>query len=681
MRTIILNSSFMKYFFILLQILLITSCGVAQSQYSTTNKKAISLFEEAQIIGNQMDPNTGRYKSKEAIELINKALEKDPKFWEAHCAIGDIALELGDYKLSISSYEAAIAINPNHSATGYTFFNLANAQQLNGDYDAAIKNYDYYVSFRGANPDMVGQAYKMREVCVFSSEALKHPTNFKPINIGPGINTKDPEYFPTITVDGKTILFTRELKNPQYPTRRGQEDFFVSQLSQNRWGMATPMPANINTPLNEGAPSIGADGRTLVFVACSDQSGDNNYGQNRTGLGSCDIFYTKKVGAHWLMPQNLPGKVNSPSWESQPSLSADGKTMYYVKRVSRKGEAPNSDIFYTKLMDDGVTWGIPVRLPMNINTPYEEESVLIHPDGRTLYFASKGHIGLGGSDLYVTRMNPDGTWSKPENLGYPINTKADENSLMVSPDGEIGFFASDREGGYGDLDIYYFEMPEKMRPTKTLYFEGKVFDINTRKPLAGKFRLIDLKTGVEVIYSVADIESGEFMVSLPVNCDYALNVEFPGYNFFSQNFNMTNPEGLEAIHMDVPMIPIESSVPTILKNVFFDLGKATLRPESYIELNKLRDFLKTNANIKIELGGHTDTRGDATENQTLSENRAKAVYDYLIKEGIVATRLSYKGYGETVNINSDDKISKLATEKEKEAAHQENRRTEYKILK
>lgn len=671
----------MKYVFILLQIALITSCSVAQSQYSTTNKKAIGLFEEAQTVGNQMDPNTGRYKSKEAIELMNKALEKDPKFWEAHCAIGDIALEMGDYKLSITSYEAAIAINPNHSSTGYTFFNLANAQQLNGDYDAAIKNYDYYVSFRGANPDMVGQAYKMREVCVFSSEALKHPTNFKPINIGPGINTKDPEYFPTITVDGKTILFTRELKNPQYPTRRGQEDFFISQLSQNRWGMATPMPPNINTPLNEGAPSIGADGRTLVFVACSDQSGDNNYGENRTGMGSCDVFYTKKVGAHWLMPQNLPGKVNTPSWESQPSLSADGKTMYYVKRVSRKGEAPNSDIFYTKLMEDGVTWGLPVRLPLNINTPYEEESVLIHPDGRTLYFASKGHIGLGGSDLYVTRMNPDGTWSKPENLGYPINTKADENSLMVSPDGEIGFFASDREGGYGDLDIYYFEMPEKMRPTKTLYFEGKVFDINTKKPLAGKFRLIDLKTGVEVIYSVADVESGEFMVSLPVNCDYALNVEFPGYNFFSQNFNMTSPEGLEAIHMDVPMIPIESSAPTILKNVFFDLGKATLRPESYIELNKLRDFLKTNANIKIELGGHTDTRGDAAENQTLSENRAKAVYDYLIKEGIVATRLSYKGYGETVNIHSDDKIAKLATEKEKEAAHQENRRTEYKILK
>lgn len=674
----------MKYLFFLLQILAFTSCSIAQSQYSTTNKKAIALFEEGIAVAQKMDPNTGRYQTKEAVEILLKAIEKDPKFWEPHLTIGEIYLETGNYKESILHFEAAIGINPNHSSTGYTFFNLANAQQLNGDYDAAIKNYDYYISFRGANPEMIGQAYKMRDICVFSSEAIKHPSNFKPINIGPGINTADPEYFPTITVDGKTILFTRRVDDPRVPVYKEQEDFFVSQLIQNRWAIATPMPPFVNTQLNEGAPTIGADGRTLVFVACSDQSGDNNYGEKRTGMGSCDLFYTKKVGAHWLMPQNLQGKVNTPSWESQPSLSADGKTMYFIKRVSRRGEPVNSDIFVTKLMDDGITWGVPVPLPKNINTPFEEESVLIHPDGRTLYFASKGLVGLGGSDLYVTRMKSDGTWSNPENLGYPINTKDDENSLMVSPDGEIGFFASDREGGYGDLDIYYFEMPEKMRPTKTLYFEGKVFDINTKKPLAGKFRLIDLKTGVEVIYSVADVESGEFIVSLPVNCDYALNVEFPGYNFFSQNFNMTNPEGIEAIHMDVPMIPIESPTPgppTILKNVFFDLGLATLRPESYIELNKLRDFLKTNANIKIELGGHTDTRGDANENQVLSENRAKAVYNYLIKEGIAATRLSYKGYGETRTIKSDEVIAKLATEKEKEAAHQENRRTEYIIIK
>ncbi|HIP31757.1 MAG TPA: hypothetical protein EYG86_03255, partial [Crocinitomicaceae bacterium] len=268
------------------------------------------------------------------------------------------------------------------------------------------------------------------------------------------------------------------------------------------------------------------------------------------------------------------------------------------------------------------------------------------------------------------------------NLGYPINTKYDENSLMVSPDGEIAFFASDREGGFGGLDIYYFQMPEHLRPTKTLYFEGLVYDIKTRQPVAGKFQLIDLATGKEVIYSEADKLTGEFMVSLPVNKEYALNVSFPGYAFFSQNFNMTNPEGLEAIHMDVPMVPLkDGGQPIILANVFFDLNKSTLRKASFIELDKLVSFLNENKDVKIEIGGHTDSRGDAQKNITLSNNRAKSVYEYAISKRIDKSRLSYKGYGSSKPVHSDEEITKMTSNKEKEAAHQANRRTEYKVVK
>jgi len=672
----------MKSFLLVIQILIFTACSsVAQMQYSSTNKKAISLFEDAMAAANSMNEQTGYPNYPLGIELLNKALEKDPKFTEAYLVLAEFYQTMKKHKEAIAAYEAAIALNPHHSATGSTFFYIATSQAAVGDYDAAIKNLDYYISNRNANPEMVNQAYAMKRNCEFASNALKNPSQFTPINMGPGINTADPEYFPTITVDGKTILFTRRIDDERVPVYKEQEDFYVSQLSdRNIWGTAAPMPPNVNSILNEGAPTISADGKSLIFVACSGQSNDMDYGEARTGKGSCDLFYTKKLGKAWSNPVNIPGNVNSFSWESQPSLSADGKTLYFIRRVSKRGEANDTDIFVVKLKENG-TWGTPERLSNSVNTPAAEESVLIHPDGKSLYFASRGHYGMGGSDLFVSRLDENGSWSKPVNLGYPINTASDENSLMVSPDGEIGFFASDRSGGFGELEIYWFNMPENMRPTKTLYFEGKVFDITNNKPLAGKFRLIDLKTGKEVIYSEADNVNGEFMVSLPINCDYALNVSYPGYNFFSQNFNMTNPEGLEAIHMDVPMIPVTSDVPTILKNVFFDLASANLRPTSFVELNKLRDFLIINATIKIELGGHTDTRGDATENQVLSNNRAKAVYDYLVKEGIVATRLSYKGYGESVNINSDAAISKLVSEKEKEAAHQENRRTEYKIIK
>ena len=672
----------MRVTFFLFILLLVAPGCFAQQRYSTSNKKAIKLFEEGhKIPGTSADPATGLPNYRKGIEYMDKALEKDPNFWEAHMVAGEFAEIVGDYPLAISHYESALRINPNHSATGSTYFYLANLQQAIGDYEKSIRNVDLFVRNRNANPDLVRQAETIRVNCEFAMNAMKNPRSFNPVNVGPGINTADPEYFPTITVDGKTILFTRRIKDERVPNFKQQEDFYVSQLNdRNMWGTAVAMPPNVNTLLNEGAPTIAADGRSLIFVACSDQSGDNNYGENRTGKGSCDMFYTKKLGSRWTDPVNLPGNVNTASWESQPSLSSDGKTLYFIRRVSKKGEPTDSDIFVSRLTDNG-QWSTPTPLPRNINTPMQEESVLIHPDGKTLYFASRGHVGMGGSDIYVTRLNEKGNWSNPENLGYPINTMYEENSLMVSPDGEIAFFASDRKGGYGQLDIYYFEMPEEFRPTKTLYFEGIVYDATNRNPIPGKFQLIDIKTGKEIIFAEADKLTGEFTVSLPLNREYALNVSYPGYNFFSKNFDMTNPEGLEAIHMDVPMVPITSDLPTVLENVFFDLGKSTLRPESFVELDKLFDYLVKNPTLKIEIGGHTDTRGDDKDNLKLSNDRAKAVYDYIVNKGVDAKRMTFKGYGETKTVVSDAEIAKLSTDKEKEAAHQRNRRTEYKIVK
>lgn len=669
-----------KFLFLFLSFsLLLNGCATAQMGYGTKNKKAIKLFEEARQAPSQnYNMETGMPDYQAGIDLLMKALDKDNDFLEAHQLIGDFYRRIGKSKEAVYHFKRALEISPSANLNGLLYVDIGALQMRNKEYEDALKYFDMALNMndRAVSDQVKNMASQMKEDAVFAMEALKNPKNIEPINIGPGINTEHPEYFPTLTVDGQTMLFTRELPNNDN-SPRGQEDFFVSQLSEkNIWMKATPMPRNINTSNNEGAPTISADGRTLVFVACSDRTGVN-YGSGREGKGSCDLFVTKRLGKRWVDPVNLPGKVNTYTWETQPSLSADGKTLYFIRRVGRTG-SKRSDIFKSTLQEDG-TWGQAEPLPMNINTPNEETSVLIHPDGQTLYFSSNGHVGMGGIDIYMSRKDPLGNWGDPINLGYPINTENNENSLLVGPDGEVAFFASDRPGGYGDLDIYYFILPEEYRPIKTIHFEGIVYDATTNKPLEGRFELIDLSTGEQVVQSTSDPVTGEFMVALPTGREYALNVSYPGYSFFSKNFNMT-AEGDKAIRMDVPMIPLTNDKPILLANVFFDLGKSTLRKESFVELNKLYDFLTENKEVKIEIGGHTDTRGDDQDNMELSQNRAKAVYDYLVNKGVDASRLSHKGYGETKPINTDEEIEKLASDSQKEAAHQENRRTEYKIL-
>ncbi|SFT74061.1 WD40-like Beta Propeller Repeat [Lishizhenia tianjinensis] len=661
----------LKNFLILTLLFAFTAaCGTAQMQYSSKDKKAVKLFEKARTA-----PDA------EKIEILNDALERDPNFLEAHDLISQIYADQGEFEKSVYHEKELLRINPAQNFNGTLYISIAQKQFALGNYEDAVKYTDMVINYprRTVADAVMQEAYELQKSAKFSIEAIENARAITPINIGPGINTEYDEYFPTITVDGKVMLFTRKI--PANNMMGFQEDFFVSELSDKFiWQMATAMPPNINSPLNEGAPTLSSDGKSLVFVACESPAGIKDYGPTKKGYGRCDMFYTKKIGSRWVDPINLPGYANTSNWESQPSLSSDGKTLYFVRRTGHGYEA-NSDIYVTYKDDKGY-WSKAERLPENINTPFQETSVLIHPDGQTLYFASNGHTGLGGSDIFMSKKNPDGTWGDPVNLGYPINTKANENSLLVSADGEIAFFASDRDGGQGGLDIYYFEMPEELRPTKTLYFDGFVYDASTRNPLPGKFELIDIANDEVVITAEADKVTGEFLVALPTNRKYALNVSYPGYAFFSKSFDMTSGEDNEGVHMDVPMHPLAQENAIVeLENVFFDLNKTTLRKESFTELDKLYKLLAENTSLKIEIGGHTDTRGDAADNQKLSEGRAQAVYDYLVDKGIAAERLKFKGYGETQPKISDEEIAKLATDKEKEAAHQQNRRTEYKIIK
>lgn len=670
----------MKYFFqsLFFLTLVLTSCSsVAQTKYSTKDKKAIKLYEDAiRIEVTHFDPRTQTVNYRAAITMLEQALKRDANFMEAHELIAELYMGYKEYDKTIFHLNKSIELRGGKSSSGYAHMLLARANHAKGNYEDALKNMEKYLNIGSSREKYTPEIKLFMESCEFAIYSKKNPVDFKPINLGPTVNTKYHEYFPTLTVDGKTLLFTRRIPAPG--TEHGeQEDFFVTHLVDGKWSEAESMPSNVNTTNNEGAPTFAPDGRTLVFVACVDAYG--SYGPNRSGKGSCDLFITKKVGAQWRNPVNLPGQVNSSHWETQPSLSSDGKTMYFIRGTQHRDGSKEQDIYRSFLQSDG-SWSRAERLPDIVNTPFREESVFIHPDGRTLYFSSDGHPGFGGLDIFMTTLDDNGNWSKPVNLGYPINTEYDENSLLVAANGELAFFASDRAGGYGGLDLYAFKMPESIRPTKTLYMEGLVFDAVTNRPLGGQFELIDLSTGKTIVTAEADKMSGEFLVSLPTKRDYAIFVSYPNYNTNSLHFSLKNHNDNEPFKLNIPLQPIATDVSVVLANVFFDLAKSTLRPESEIELNKLVEQLKNNPTWKIEIGGHTDSRGSNTDNLSLSKSRAKSVMDYLISKGVNADNLTFKGYGSSKPIYTDEQIAAMKTEQEKERAHQFNRRTEYTIV-
>jgi outer membrane protein OmpA-like peptidoglycan-associated protein len=660
-HTISMNFPKTKLIIKLCFVLIAASCKLhaqGPGAVSTTDKKAQKFYEEGMKC---MDAR--KYPCVE--ENMQKAIGRDPKFIEAHNLLAFAYAEQGKDDKAIEELKICLQLNPRFSA--YNNFMLARFQMMRGEYAEAKKNYEAYITFPAANPTDKEFAKKDIENCKFAIEQMKNPKPFDPKNMGPHINTADNEYFPSITADGQLFLFTRDIKDSRSPYGH-QEDFFVSIRRAGAWDPALNIGLPINTSDNEGAPSLTADGQLLIFTAC-ENFGD--YGPGRQGYGSCDIFYSQRYGEKWTKPMNLGTKINSGHWETQPSFSSDGKTLYFIRGTQDfKDGSRSQDIWMAQLGEDG-TWGPATKLSDKINTPDREESVFIHPDNQTLYFSSNGHVGMGGLDIYMSKRQPDGEWGEPVNLGYPINTWAEDNSLLVGPDGKVAYFASSREGGMGGLDMYQFELPQDVRPEQITYMKGKVYDSRTKKPLEASFELVDLKTGKEIISSTSNPGNGEFLVTLPANRDYALKVSKPGYAFYSDNFVMTGGADLNKPFLkDVPLQPIDTGTIVVLKNIFFETGKFDLKEESKVELKSVIDFMNFNSKLKIELRGHTDNVGDDKSNLTLSHNRAKSVYDYLIANGIARERLTYKGYGEKVPVATNDTPE----------GREQNRRTEFKVI-
>lgn len=654
---------------ILIFLLSFSSCQTtAQSSlYDSKSKKAIELYKKGY---NEFRNSYGdEAKLLKAESFVKKAIKKDSKFVTAYMLMCEIQLQKKDLEKAIEYKEKGLQINPEYSKNEYYY--LAQMQMSAAQYDKCKVNASRFLTFEGTNETFQYKSKQFIKNCDFAKIALQNPVNFNPKNLGESINTENPEYFPSLTGDSKKILFTRVTQNPNSMMRGGkQEDLFEGKAKDiDTWEVSEKFSSQINSPYNEGAPTITADGNFVIFTSCGSEG---RYGDGRTGKGSCDLFYARKIGNKWSKPKNLGAPINTRHWESQPCFSADGRTLYFLRAIITKRGRHNpgvQDIYVTKLSDKGY-WSVPKKLSDKINTPGREESVFIHPDGQTLYFGSDGHTGMGGMDLYLSRLQDNGEWGTPENLGYPINTSDNENSIIVAPDGRLAYFASDRDGGMGGLDLYSFELPEKAKPFLTTFMSGKIYDGESNIPLGSTISVIDLKTRKVLLKTKSDPVTGEYLVNIPTNKELAINVYKTGYFFYSQNFT-PKKNSKEPILIDIPLDKIKASEkPYVLENIFFDVNKYNLKPESRVELDKLYQLMRDNSKLKIEIGGHTDSDGDDDKNMELSRKRAQSAMNYLLMKGVEIPRLSYKGYGETMPRAKNDTPENKAL----------NRRTEVKII-
>jgi outer membrane protein OmpA-like peptidoglycan-associated protein len=515
---------------------------------------------------------------------------------------------------------------------------------------------------------------------------IQNPVRVFIDNMGQTVNSQYSEYSPIVNADETQLFFTSRRNT----TTGGKlcpidgkyfEDIWISHRSTYGWGTPQNPGKPLNSELHDAIIGISPDGQKLFLYR---------------GENGGDIFECELKGNSWSKPKALNKNINSKYHESSASLSPDGKKLYFVS--DKPGGFGGRDI-YVSMLDKKGNWNPSQILPGAVNTEYDEEGVFAHPDGKTLYFSSKGHTSMGGYDIFKSTFE-NGKWSVPENLGYPINTAGDDVFFSISASGRHGYYASERPEGYGEHDLYMITflgsekqmvnnsddnlLAWKTQPVTETVIEqvidiktasltllkGKILDDVTRSPIEATITLSDIDKNEELAVFKSNSASGRYLVSLPSGKNYGISAEAPGYLFHSENFNIPEQAVYQEIEKDIYLKKVAVGSSIVLKNIFFDFNQASLRPESINELQRLIKLMNEISTLKIEISGHTDNIGSSQYNKTLSERRAKAVVDYLIENGISANRLTYKGYGFDMPVAPNDT----------DEGRQQNRRTEFKVI-
>jgi OOP family OmpA-OmpF porin len=601
-----------------------------QIEYSSTNNKAIKWFEQAGFLLQER-------KFKEAIEYLKAAVEKDPDFIEAHMQLAFCYEILREIPKQEAQLKEVVRIAPDNPKYKNVYFTVARMYMRKGQYEKANTELAKLEKYGIDNPKLRQEGEMLRKSINFSMQNTeKRP--IEPFALGSPINQYPLQYFPMITADDQLLIFTKR----NGFTYSDHEDIYVSERQEDGgWGFPKSISPQINSPYNEGTCAISADGRTLIFTAC----------EGRPTRGSCDLFISYKVGDAWSKPENLGVNINSDRWDSQPSLSADGRTLYFIS--NRPGGLGGRDIWMSQL-DENDEWQPAINLGKPVNTPYDEVSPFIHHNGYELFYATKGHPGYGGFDLFKSTWNYK-LWSEPENLGMPINNHEDQVSMFVNANGDQAFYSYEQksDGRQSNSYLYSFKVPEASPLVASAFFiKGAIKDKETKEPLYAEIEIYDIDNNRRLASFHSDKVLGTYLATMQEKGNYALYVDSEGYLFESRNFSVKGFE--QNIIQDFELSKIKMGQTTVLNNIFFKKDSYELTGSSEVELDKIVRFLNANPNTTMLIAGHTDSDGSESYNLDLSQKRAQAVYNYLIDNEIVQDRLIYKGFGETRPIAPND---------------------------
>jgi len=594
------------------------------------SRQAYQLYLEA-----VRQSQSGR--TSEAQKRLQEALRLEPTYEEAWVLLGKIALQnkTHDELLQIGrKMEQQKGLAASGKAWGQYFQAKAYVAQLRYDSAEQVLRRFVITGLEGIPRRIYEEGAQLLEKSTHAARLMRKPVPLKLENLGSNVNSPHDEYLPSLTADGRRLYFTSRRPQPgetPNPLSGGyDEDLYWCERDENsQWRPAQPLGPPINSDLNEGAAFFSADGQWAFLTLCN----------RRDGQGNCDIYFSELDGNQWLPPKNLGPVLNSPAWESHPSLTHDRRRLYFAS--SRPNGLGGSDIWYSEWKDGA--WQPPVNLGPPINTPGDEYSPMIAADGRTLYFASDYHPGMGAMDLFVSYLSDTG-WTTPKNLGYPLNTPGDEQTLCIDASGQMAYVALERPEGLGKLDVYAFPLwPEVQPQCPASYVRGFVYDSLTKAPVAARIRIINLDTRDTIRALTSNKATGEFVTSLPLRNRYALLAEAAGYLFYSQHFDLR--ERTQAYELRVPLEKPRKGSAIRLRNVFFEFDRADLKPESELELMEVVRLLQAHPRWKVEVQGHTDSIGKAEYNQQLSQRRAEAVRQFLVQRGVRAERIFARGYG------------------------------------